>query len=143
MTNVGELDRVLRHLQDHPRLHLQAVHACGSSGCIAGWTVALAHGLHAGDQIEHIIWEAGSNKQISATAQAILGLTDVEARRLFYGTLYANPIDECRAYMFRDGQGEREALALGWAILRRDKGCPEQADLAVLAEYGLPEEPQP
>lgn len=143
MANVGELDRVLRHLQDNPRLHLQAVHACGTAGCIAGWTVALARGLHAGDQIEQIIWDVGSNKQISATAQAILGLTDVEARRLFYGTLYAHPIDECGAWMFCDGRGEREALALGWAILRRDKGCPEQADLAVLAEYGLDGEPQP
>lgn len=143
MSNVGELDRVLRFLEDNPLLHLQATHTCGTSGCVAGWTVALALGARAGDQIERIVWSPGGGRETSRAAQAILGLADVEARRLFYGTLFRHPIIEAGAWEIGEGPAEAEALALGWALLRRDKGCAEPADLDVLRRYGLPEEPQP
>ena len=129
MSNVGEMDRVWRFLTDHPALHDQTVHECGTAGCVAGWTVALERGVKPGEDL------AGADSlwmNIGPRARQILGLTDPEAWALFYDTI--DDRDEVRT-------SNAKALSLMAALIARDKGCPDAGDLAVLDRYGLPTEP--
>lgn len=50
---------------------------CGTSGCIAGWTVA----VYAPE-----VWASESDVRIENTARELLGLTNEDAKRLFYAS---------------------------------------------------------
>lgn len=137
MSNVGELDRIRGFLRANPALHDQNMWACGTVGCVAGWTDALNRGCRAGDDIGYISsltrtvdgrWAAA---EVIRRARAILGLSDAEARALFHETARHD-----------DDRDEAEALALIDALIARDKGDLTDADRDVLRRYGLTEEPQ-
>lgn len=142
MTNVDELDQIRTFLRANPDLHDQHVWQCGTTACVAGWTEALDRGCRPGAHVGYVSLltstPSGESavKVLEARAQAILGLTDVEAVALFHETAERYPDDE-------DGEARVQALLLIDALIARDKGELCDADRDVLRWYGLPEEPQP
>lgn len=142
MSNVGELDRVRRFLRDHPHLHKQSTHACGTVGCIAGWTVALDLGAGPGTWIAGVIY----NADIDSTddyAGRLLGLSADEQEALFYDTLTygCGGLGHLHTPEVLSRSQEEEALLLIDTLIARDKGELTDPDRDTLARYGLPTEP--
>lgn len=77
--NEARLREVLTFLQLHPELWNQ-YEFCGSTGCLAGWTVALAE---QGDlsALDGRLWV-----DVGERARQLLGLTGEQASRLFHFT---------------------------------------------------------
>lgn len=134
MSNIGQLDQVRRFLRDHPDLHNQRKWTCGTTACVAGWTVALNDGARAGVNLDTRFsrrWKA----LVEDNAIRILNLTDSEADALFRRTMLA----DVRGLPHT---AEEEALLLIDALITRDKGEPlSDQDVEVLNRYGLPTEP--
>ncbi len=130
MANVGALDQVRTFLREHPDVHRQEVFTCGTSGCVAGWAVALNEGVKPGDNLDRLIYVPRSNpdEEIEGEARELLGLTLGEAHALFFGTL--GNADE-----------EGDALLLVDAIIAREKHDLTDEQRALLDRYGLPTEP--
>lgn len=132
MANVGELDRIRRFLRDNPGLHDQGLIACGTVGCIAGWTKALDRGAQANEVIDGYVWGDGAGfadeHDPIVVAQRILGLEPEERDAVFFDTM-------CQP------APEEEALLLIDALIARDKGEAGPDDLALLERYDLPTEP--
>jgi hypothetical protein len=120
MSNVGALDQVRTFLRAHPNLHRQSTWACGTTACIAGWTVALNEGKQAGDWLSD---DDFTSRNFAQPARHILGLSRDEAHALFHDW------------------NETQALALVDAIIARDKGDLTDDHRSVLAGHSLPDEP--
>lgn len=120
MSNVGALQQVVDYLRAHPDKHNQGEWVCGTTGCIAGWAVALANLTD--------ISTLGA-VGIEEEARRLLGLTDREAYALFIST--AGWSDNCEA----------RALELADALIARDKdnGALTSRLRAVLRRYDLPQ----
>jgi hypothetical protein len=91
MANVGALDQVRSFLREHPDVHNQRKWTCGTTGCIAGWAVALDAGAKYGDRLERLTYPDGPGFERAAgglveRAATLLGLTDHEADALFIDT---------------------------------------------------------
>lgn len=87
MANLSELVTVRDFLVENPNCHEQDSFACGTRGCVAGWTVALRLEAKVGTDLEElldVVFSIESNKSIARQARDILGLTKEEASALFY-----------------------------------------------------------
>ena len=80
---------VLDHIEQHPNLHEQVSwagkSACGTTGCVAGWTVMLCDGWKY-DEMWGLVDAEGNtarNAYVFREATASLGLEEEEARELF------------------------------------------------------------
>jgi hypothetical protein len=98
--NAALADRVLGHIKANPQSHDQnyyaAQSACGTTGCVAGWTVFLED-LVTDSQI---VWEEGlgrtygssyfaangQREHIADRARDLLGITPAQALALFDAT---------------------------------------------------------
>jgi hypothetical protein len=130
MSNVGALQQVVDYLRANPDKHNQGEWVCGTTGCIAGWAVALSgltdiSNLHAAHDEGELDVE-GEGKQL-------LGLNDREAYALFVRT----------ANRWADGNSEANALELADAIIARDKASGPLTDTQrdLLSHYGLTDRP--
>ncbi len=141
MANVGELDRVRRFLREHPDLHRQRSWACGTTACVAGWTVALAQGVRAGQDVEQLMWQPRCSqlmwqprcseqrphklvhigRTVAADAADLLELTEDEACALFESI-----------------KTEVRALELLDAIIAREKGELTDEQRTLLDGHFLP-----
>jgi hypothetical protein len=132
VSNVGALDQIRTFLRQHPDLHKQQEWYCGTTACVAGWTVALEQGLTAGCNLGGDAgWLRGVGS-IELRAALLLGLTHDEADALFIRTTHKRTCNTT---------DEAEALLLIDALIARDKGELCDADREVLRRYYLPEEP--
>lgn len=105
MLNRELLLRTVKHIKDNPEKHDQSAFrgACGSTYCFAGWAVVLHTGQAPEDK--HLSYPGattwwvdkdtgklsgtpysgyGNSIPVSDYAQKILGLTEIQADRLFY-----------------------------------------------------------
>lgn len=87
MVNTEELRAVLAHIKAHPKTWNQEHWAwptpCGTAHCFAGHAVVRA-GYHIVGQVAHHPTPGVPDEPARRVAKRILGLTDVEADRLFY-----------------------------------------------------------
>ncbi len=81
---------VLAFLRLHPELWNQTHYRCGTTGCLAGWTVALDE-QKTMFELDHLAW---GYPAIPMRAQELLGLTDEQAHELFTFTGLADPAVE-------------------------------------------------
>lgn len=132
MSNVGALDQIRTFLRANPDLHDQSMWTCGTTACVAGWTVAFDQGLAAGCNLDAEIDWAAARGSVERRAGEILGLSGAERDALFVQTIHRHP---------RGISAEEDALLLIDALIARDKGDLCDADRAVLRRYGLSEEP--
>ncbi len=86
----ARMREVLAFLQLHPELWNQNHFLCGTTGCLAGWTVALDEQktVH---ELDQLTW---GYPAIPIRAQELLGLTDKQAHELFTFTGLADPAAE-------------------------------------------------
>lgn len=88
--NTELLEQVMQHITDHPEQHDQLlwVNQCGTAACFAGWAVILDGWtvLHDEDACEPWVSKPTHwypQEPISRRAVRLLGLTSVEAHKLF------------------------------------------------------------
>ena len=86
--NTRELaQRVLDYIHEHPENHDQkSIQSCGTNMCIAGTTAFILYGHEA----DVILWSGYTNDQGHRGLEKMatpLGLSDLEMRDLFYGTM--------------------------------------------------------
>jgi hypothetical protein len=126
MIDVSRLDSVRSFLRAYPEYHNQAQYTCNTTGCAAGWTVALEHGLKVGTRIESKIPDSD---EVFCEARDLLGLTEEEAQALFIDTaVEGGPFAP---------SNEDAALDLMDAFINREKGELTEDDCRVLQYYGL------
>jgi hypothetical protein len=128
MIDIGRLDAVRRHLRAHPHVHVQSEFACGTSGCVGGWTVALDMDAHVGDDISNLLYPPHCNIGVETRAQKLLGLSDQEAFVLFFWTIGGDLFGV---------SSEEAALRLVDALINREKGELTNLDRTVLQYYKL------
>lgn len=128
MIDVARLDQLRCHLREHPQYHKQRIFACGTSGCVAGWAIALDIGAHAGDNITRCITESDYDYRCAMDAQDLLGLSNNEADTLFYETMHR--------WLWISG--EKAALRLIDALINREKDELTFVDRIFLKHYELP-----
>lgn len=115
--NMTRLREVIAHIDEQPdRLNqdwwVARKAECGTTGCIAGWTVMLA-----GDEIDWVEDSGGGQTACSCIdaegnphfildrARWLLGLTRGEAIHLFYGSVTRSEIEEtCKGIAKRAGE---------------------------------------
>lgn len=93
----ARLRAVLAYIEAHPESWNQGEWACGTSGCLAGWTVALDREL----EIRHVaVTYHGS--QVEETARKLLRLDPSQAAWLFYFTSVEGDDGEPRRPTFEE-----------------------------------------
>lgn len=115
--NVERLRAVGELLRDHPEVHDQTVVRCGTTGCAAGWTVALRDGATPGDHLHAVANNVEYGGDVISQAEDLLDLDPDTADALFFGTTESddeNGISRERA--------NRNALELISALLVRETG---------------------
>lgn len=156
--DIARVDQLRRHLQENSDFHWQARYTCGTTGCAAGWAVALEYGAHVGDFLSHYVestaainaapsirseWDfcvcrndgncTDNHRYVTVNtvarhARMLLGLSKAEAIAIFYLTVVAD-------------QPEADAVALLDALVHREKGELTDTDLNILEKYNLPTKP--
>jgi hypothetical protein len=66
----------------HPELHDQDTTVCGTTACLVGWTIALAHDLHPGDDLNVLIREEIGAYQLIGALLASAKEVDIAAELL-------------------------------------------------------------
>ena len=89
MPNVELLEKVWRHIEDHPESHYQQIwmNTCGTAGCFAGWACALAEGVV--NDFQKPSWTTlldGKWLHVEDAATKLLGITNEEGEIMFAGT---------------------------------------------------------
>lgn len=89
--NTELLERVMRHIDDHPEQHDQQVwiNGCGTAACFAGWAALLSGREHVTETNSKSVYHwfispAGWRDTPRMAATIALGLTDDEADDLFH-----------------------------------------------------------
>lgn len=153
VSNIAEMDRVVSFLREHPHKHKQDRWACGTTACVAGWTLLpqleWAGCTHLGSMLP-----TTDPDSIIDAARTVLGLSEEEAEVLFGDTIghivYRPLPDHCGSQIFGRGPvlrcpvgatAEDRALALMDAIIERDKNSLSREGRSVLEHYELCVEP--
>lgn len=126
MIDISRLDTLRQFLRAYPEYHNQAQYTCETTGCAAGWTVALERGLKAGTRIESKIPDSDD---VFCEARDLLGLTEEEADALFIDTA----VDIGPFAVSNEGA----ALDIMDALINREKQELTDDDCTVLLYYGL------
>jgi hypothetical protein len=125
MIDIARLDAVRQLLRQYPEYHDQQTIACGTTGCVAGWTTALERNAHPGDNLETVV-----NSYVTVTlATKLLGLSWEEQEALFFDTMDFN--------VFNDQSPEENALELIDALIAREKGELNEYECYILDYYNL------
>lgn len=76
------IERIAAEEEDYPEDYAKKFPTCGTIGCIAGWAVTLSS--KEGREVPYA--------DIPAKAKRLLGLTPIQADRLFYASSWPNPL---------------------------------------------------
>lgn len=105
--NTELFQKIYDQISQHPETHDQATFeyrdiSCGTTRCVAGWAVAIAHGIesiytgaarYGGRETVHGYLSSTANE-----AAALLGLDDAQACHLFYMTTDAQAVEACHLF---------------------------------------------